>query len=182
MLYAAQSPLIAGAWLPTADATAAAGVRLQNPNLGAAKLTQALASPVNYFDLTFDAEAGKAYRLWIRARAQNDDYANDSVFVQFDRSVDASGSPVSRLGTTSAEAIVIENCSGCGLSGWGWQDNGYGLDVLGPVIRFAQSGTQRMRMQVREDGLGIDQVVLSAVRYLTVSPGALKNDATIIPK
>jgi hypothetical protein len=34
----------------------------------------------------------------------------------------------------------------------------------------------------REDGFSIDQVVLSADRYLNASPGALKNDTTILPK
>lgn len=182
VLYTAQAPLVSGAWNIALDANAAAGARLQNPNMGAAKITTALASPVSYFDLTFEADAGKPYRLWLRGKAQNDDYANDSVFVQFDRSVDAAGAPISRIGTTSAEAIVIEDCGGCGLSGWGWQDNGYGAGVLGPTIRFAQSGTQRLRIQVREDGIGIDQVVLSAVKYLNVSPGAVKNDTTILPR
>jgi hypothetical protein len=39
-----------------------------------------------------------------------------------------------------------------------------------------------MRVQVREDGLGIDQIVLSAAAYLTARPGATRNDATIVPK
>ena len=182
VLYAAQAPLIAGAWSVTLDPTAAAGARLQNPNLGAAKLTQALSSPANYFDLTFQADAGKPYRLWLRGRAENDDYANDSVFVQFDHSVDASGAAISRIGTTSAESVVIENCSGCGLNGWGWQDNAYGTGALGPTISFSQSGPQRLRIQVREDGIGLDQVVLSAVKYLAVAPGATKADTTILPR
>jgi hypothetical protein len=39
-----------------------------------------------------------------------------------------------------------------------------------------------MRIQVREDGVQIDQIVLSAGRYLTTPPGAVSNDATIVPK
>jgi hypothetical protein len=34
----------------------------------------------------------------------------------------------------------------------------------------------------REDGVSIDQVVLSPATYLTRAPGALKNDTTILPK
>jgi hypothetical protein len=34
----------------------------------------------------------------------------------------------------------------------------------------------------QEDGLGIDQIVLSSVEWLDRAPGALKNDATILPK
>ena len=182
VLYAAQAPLLAGAWSIIPDPSAASGARLQNPDAWAPKLTQPLAAPINYFDLTFEAESGKAYRLWIRGKAQNDYYGNDSLYVQFDRTVDAAGVPVSRIGTVSAETIVIEDCSGCALSGWGWQDSGYGVGALGPTIRFAQSGLQRMRIQVREDGVGIDQVVLSAVKYLSVSPGAPRDDTTIIRK
>ena len=47
---------------------------------------------------------------------------------------------------------------------------------------FAASGTQTIRIQVREDGLSLDQIVLSADRYLTVAPGATKNDVTILSK
>ena len=42
-----------------------------------------------------------------------------------------------------------------------WQDNGWGHGVLGPVIYFATTGTQRMRVQTREDGLSIDRIILS---------------------
>ena len=159
---------------------AAPGFRIRTP--GAPKLTQAPATAVNYFDLTFEADAGKPYRLWLRGKAQNDFYLNDSVFVQFDRSVDAAGAPIGRIGTTSAEVVVLEDCGGCALSGWGWQDNGYGPNTLGPTIRFAHSGLQRMRIMVREDGLAIDQVVLSAVKYLSVSPGAARNDTTVLAR
>ncbi|PYR18446.1 MAG: hypothetical protein DMF98_25675, partial [Acidobacteria bacterium] len=68
----------------------------------------------------------------------------------------------------------------CGIAGWGWQDNGWGVNVVGPAIYFAQSGPQTIRVQVKEDGFSIDEVVLSADRYATVSPGALKNDTTIL--
>ena len=115
VLHAAQAEKIAGSWVVTPDATAAGGARLQNPNLGAAKISTPLASPVSYFELTFPANAGVPYRLWLRGKAQNDDYANDSVFVQFDGSVDANGVPMARIGTTAAEGIVVENCGGCGL-------------------------------------------------------------------
>lgn len=153
---------------------------LQNPNAGAPKQATALANPADYFELTFNADAGKPYRLWIRSKALNDSYNNDSVFVQFDQSLDASGTAAWRIGTTSATSVILENCGGCGVQGWGWSDNGY--ETMGPVITFAQSGPQRLRIQVREDGLGIDQVVLSAVRYFTNAPGATKNDTTIVPR
>jgi hypothetical protein len=78
--------------------------------------------------------------------------------------------------------VNLEECSGCGLSGWGWEDNGWGRGVLGPQIFFAQTGRQRMRIQTREDGLSIDQVVLSSAQFLGSSPGAKKNDTTILTR
>jgi hypothetical protein len=162
------------------DATAANGSKVWHPNGGAPKLSTALDKPMNYFELSFDAKAGKPYRLWMRGKADDNNWANDSVFVQFDASVDASGTAMWRIGTTSAAEYNLEDCSGCGLSGWGWQDNGWGIDVLGPVVYFAADGAQTIRVQTREDGLAIDQVVLSPGAYLNSSPGSLKNDTTIL--
>jgi hypothetical protein len=172
----------AGRWRLEPDATAAEGKRVRHPDAGAAKITTAAAQPANYFEVTFDAAAGVPYRLWIRGKADNDRWANDSVFAQFDRSMNASGAAQFRIGTTGAAEVNLEDCSGCGLSGWGWQDNGWGVGVRGPLIYFAAGGAQRLRIQTREDGLSIDQIVLSPSRYLTASPGALKNDTTILPR
>jgi hypothetical protein len=171
-----------GGWNRVTDASAAGGARLQNPDRGVPKLLTAAAAPTAYFELSFQALAGVPYRLWIRGRAAANSYANDSAFVQFDHSVNASGTPVYRIGTADATAYVLEACSGCGVSGWGWEDNGYGTGVLGPMIYFATTGTHRVRIQVREDGLGIDQIVLSSGLYLTKPPGAAKADTTILPK
>ena len=116
----------------------------------------------------------------MRGRAEGDCWCNDSVFVQFSNAVDAGGAPVFRIGTTGATTVNLEDASGAGVSGWGWQDNGYGAGVLGPVLYFDTTGPQTIRIQVREDGFRFDQIVLSSQQYLTSSPGALKNDATIL--
>ena len=180
VLYASEASLRAGKWVVETDSTAAGGQRIRHPDAGAAKLSAPLASPANYFELTFTAEAGVPYRLWIRGKADRNYWGNDSVFVQFDGSVTKAGSAQFRIGSTDATTFNLEECSGCGLSGWGWEDNGWGQGVLGPQIYFAKTGTQRIRIQTREDGLSIDQIVLSPQRYLTSSPGALKNDTTIL--
>jgi len=182
VLYAADATAVAGTWSLVADATAAGGTRIWNPDKGAAKIVTALAAPANYFEMTFQAEAGVAYHLWLRGKADKDYWGNDSVMVQFTGSTDASGAAKARLGTTSAFDVNLEDCSGCGESGWGWQDNGYGVNLFGPDVYFAQSGAQTIRVQVKEDGFSIDQIVLSADKYRTASPGALKNDATIVPR
>ena len=182
VLYAGDAPVLNGTWAEYSDTSAAGGVRVGQPDAGAAKIGTALASPTHYFDMTFSAEAGRAYRLWLRGKAQTNSYNNDSVHVQFSQSVDANGAATYRIGTTSSTVVVLEDCSGCGLSGWGWQDNGYGAGVLGPLVYFATTGTHTVRVQAREDGLSIDQMVLSPERYLTAAPGTLKNDTTILPK
>src|ERR1041384_350376 len=181
VLYAKDAPVKSG-WNVVADSTAAGGARLANPDLGAPKLSTPLASPNNYFEMTFSAQAGTAYRLWLRGKAQGDSPYNDSVFVQFSGSTDSGGTAVYRIGTTSATTINLEDDLGVGLSGWGWQDNGWGVNVMGPLIYFANSGSQTIRVQVREDGLSIDQIVVSPQTYLNTSPGALKNDTTILPQ
>ena len=178
VLHAAAARVQGTRWMPIEDSSAASGVRLATANAG---VKHALSTePAEYFELTFLADAGVPYRLWIRGRAERNHWSNDSVFVQFDDSTTAAATPMFRIGTTSAAVVTIEDCSGCGLSSWGWNDNGYGAGVLGPEIYFAASGEHRLRVQAREDGLSIDQIVLSPNRYLSVSPGGTKNDGTIL--
>jgi hypothetical protein len=182
VLYASDAVRIVGTWRLVSDASAAGGSRVWNPNAGAPKVTSASATPASFVELTFTAQAARAYRLWIRGRAEANSYDNDSAFVQFSDSVTSAGAAAYRIGTASATAYVLEDCSGCGVSGWGWQDNGYGTGVLGPLIYFATTGSHTVRVQTREDGLSFDQLVLSPATYLSAAPGGTKNDATIVPK
>ena len=182
VLYAAEAPTVAGTWRVTSDSTAAGGRSLRQSDAGAAKITTASANPGNYFQMTFSAEADVPYRLWIRMKADSNHWSNDSVFVQFSGSVNASGSANYRLGTTSAAAVSLEECNECGLSGWGWQDSGWGVNVLGPLIYFSSTGTQTIRIQQREDGVAIDQIVLSPGTYFNAAPGPVKNDTTKLSK
>lgn len=182
VLHAAQATARSGAWQLVADSTAAGGQRAWNPNIGNPKVVTALASPSNYIEFTFNAEAGRPYRLWIRGKADGDLWSNDSVHVQFSGSVDAGRAAVYRIGTTTSTEYNLESCRGCGLSGWGWEDNGWGAGVAGEPIYFAVTGTQRIRIQTREDGLSFDQVVLSSGTYLNAAPGPTKNDTTILQR
>src|SRR4051812_38942534 len=159
VLRAAAAPVKAGAWTVASDAAASGSAALLLPDAGAAKIASAAATPRDYFDSSFQVRAGVPYRLWFRARAQADSWSNDSAFVQFSGSVTSTGSPVYRIGTADATVVSLEQCSGCGVSGWGWSDNGYGGD--GPVIYFAADGPQTVRVQGREDGLLVDEIVLS---------------------
>jgi hypothetical protein len=179
--YPATAATAHGNWRMVADTSAAGGSRIEQPDAGAARVAAPLASPANYFELTFTAVANKPYRLWLRGRAHADSYSNDSVYVQFSGSVTSAGAPIHRMQTNDAVPVVLEDCSGCGVAGWGWQDNAYGVGVLGPVLYFT-AGSQTIRIQGREDGISIDQIVLSPDIYLNASPGATKRDATILPE
>jgi len=180
VLYASDANMVKGTWSIVPDATAAGGSRMWNPNKSAGKIDQPLASPANYFEIPFQAEAGVAYHLWLRGKADRNKRVNDAVMVQFSGSVDEAGTPNYRIGTTSATDVNLADCNGCHLSGWGWQDNGWGVNVMGPNIYFEQSGAQTIRVQVKQDGFSIDQIVLSAEKFLSVAPGALKNDTTLV--
>ena len=181
VLHASEAHARVGAWTVEGDPTAAGGRRLRHANAGAPKLNAPLAVPANYFELSFYALAGEPYRLWLRGRADANHWANDSVYVQFDEAVAESGTSLFRIGTTSATTLVLEDATNAVLDGWGWQDNGYGPGVLGPAVRFARTGMHTLRVQTREDGLAIDQLVLSAGRYLFVPPGPPRRDATLLP-
>ena len=178
VLWASKAPTMVGNWAKTPDATAAGGARMWNPNGGLAKPSAAAASPADYFELTFTAAANVAYKLWIRGSAERNSYHNDSVFVQFSDSVTSAGAAQYRIGSTSGAIVTIEERANAGLSGWGWADQSYG--GTGAPIYFATSGTHTIRIQRREDGVSIDQIVLSREKYLTTAPGFTKNDATIL--
>jgi hypothetical protein len=166
-------------WRKVSDSSAAAGATLENPDAGAGKITTASANPASHIEATFRAAAGVPYRLWLRMRAENDYYGNDSVFVQFSGTVTSGGSATSRIGTSGALAVVLEEGSGAGVSGWGWADASYG--GIAPPIYFNNDGDQTIRIQQREDGVRIDQVVISAAEHYAGAPGAPLSDGTIVP-
>jgi hypothetical protein len=172
VLTAAQATRIAGDYQWRADATAAGGTALWNPNRAAPTIRTALSSPATFAEFTFAVDAGTPYYVWLRGRAEWNDPANDSVHVQFTNVAEA------LIGTTSSLAIVLEEGALAGLDGWGWQDRGYGAGVVGAPIVFSTGGTQTLRLQPREDGFLIDQIVISPSR--TSAPGATKRDTTIL--
>jgi hypothetical protein len=169
-----------GSWQTLADASAAGGSAKWNPNASTPKIVPALASPANYFEATFPASSGTAYHLWVRMRAEGNSLGNDSVHAQFSDSVDAGGFATRRIGTTSSAEVVLQNGDGDTADhNWGWADNGW--NALGAHIYFATTGTHTLRIQQREDGAIVDQIVLSPDTYVTSPPGPRDNDTTILP-
>jgi hypothetical protein len=172
------STIVGSAWVRASVSGAAGGVAIQNPDKGAAKLGSAAAAPASYVDVRFYAAAGVPYHMWFRMRAQADSYQNDSMFVQFSGAVTSQGTAVNRIGTSAAAIVVLEEGTGAGLSGWGWNDDAYG--TLAAPVYFATSGVQTMRIQQREDGIIWDQLVLSAGTYFSTRPGLTRSDSTVV--
>jgi hypothetical protein len=184
VLHMAEVPTaqITGNWQVLADSTAAGGSALWNPNTGAAKVAPALASPANYFEAWFDAKPGTPYHVWVRMKAESNSLSNDSVHIQFGDSLAMNGSPFAQLDSTSSMEFVLQNGSnGPADHGWGWTENGWGS--FGANIQFATAGPHRLRVQQREDGAILDQIVISPDTYLnaTPPPGSRQDDTTILP-
>ena len=179
VIYASDIQTVRGNWTRHADAGAAGGGYLGSADLGWSTTTAPLASPADYLEVSFDAPGGTPYHLWLRLRATANNKYNDSVWVQYSDAVH-NGAPAFAIGSTSALLVNLENCSGCGHSGWGWKDGAYWL-TQAATVRFAAAGSHTIRVQVREDGVQIDQIVLSPATYLTAAPGATTNDTTIAP-
>ena len=183
VVYSDMYPNVVGTkWAIVNDGTAAAGLALHDRNDAAPKVTSPAASPASYVDVEFVADPTQTYKLWVRLRADGNSWANDSVGLQFRGAIDASGRSY-EPGSTSGVEVNLEECSGCGVSGWGWRDEAWGArGAIGTLtLRFPKGGAQHVRFQTREDGVYVDQVVLSAEKYLTTRPGSVKNDATILP-
>lgn len=163
-----------GAFTVVSDAAASNGTAVSLPNARRPKVLTAVAQPADYLELTFTAAAATPYHLWVRLRAAGNTFENDSIHVQFTNVAAAA------IGSTSSYVVNLEEAGGAGVSGYGWQDNGYGAGVLGRDVVFAAGGTQVIRIQNREDGFVIDEVVLSSTTYLDTAPGSPKNDTTML--
>lgn len=181
VLYASEAAVVKGNWRATSSTGAAGGASMASSDLGWASLDAPLAAPANYFETTFDAPAATTYRVWLRLRAVGNSKWNDAVWVQFSDSVLTSGSAAYRIGTSAGLMVNLERCSGCGVASWGWQNGAWWLSQA-TTVRFATTGAHTIRVQVREDGVEIDQIVLSPVTYMSAAPGQPLNDTVIVPK
>jgi hypothetical protein len=183
VIYASDVTTRVGGWTPVNDSTAAGGMLLRHADGGYSNTSSPLAAPQHYFEAQFQAAANTRYRVWVRMRAQDDSKWNDSVFVQFSDSVNGSGTPIYRIGTTSGITENLWTCGdgSCRTFNWGWSRHAYWLADTGEV-RFQNSGTHTVRIQTREDGVDVDQIVISPVTYLSNAPGPVSNDTTIVPK
>ena len=181
VLYASDVTRIQGNWAFTANSSGAGGQMLASADRGWSTVSNALAAPADYVEFTFSAPSYAPYHVWVRLRASSNSKYNDSVWVQFSDALDLNQNAVYPIGSTSGLPLNLENCSRCGVLGWGWQDKAYWLQQAN-VVQFGAGTTHTIRLQTREDGVQFDQVVLSPATYLNSSPGSVTNDTTIVAK
>ena len=179
--YAADATALSGHWSRAADASAAGGQLMTSADSGWSSTAAPVASPTHYFDLALTADANTAYHVWVRLRASGNSKWNDSAWLQFADAVAADGSALYRTGSSSGLLLNLEPCGGCGTSGWGWVDGAYWLSQPA-IVRFASSGPHTLRVQTREDGVQVDQIVLSPATWMSRAPGAPSNDNTLLPR
>jgi endonuclease/exonuclease/phosphatase family metal-dependent hydrolase len=170
-------------WVKLGSASAASGAMIKSYNLsGTASATvAAAANPADYFEMTFQPKTGKDYRVWIRGSAEGNNWWNDSVSVQFSNAT-IGGNPAYPIGGTAAANYTLQDCAGAPLSGWGWQQvDSFGScgQAAGPVLRFTGT-TAKIRVQIRQDGLAIDQIVIADAS--SAAPGSVTNDNRIYAK
>jgi hypothetical protein len=117
----------------------------------------------------------------VRLRGGGDSKWNDSLWLQFSDARNAAGAAVWQTGSTSALLVNLEACSNCGVADWGWSGGAWWTGDQ-PFVKFTSSSERRVRVQIREDGVEVDQIVLSPVTYFDRAPGSAANDGTIVPK
>lgn len=181
VLHSADVTAVSGNWAQVQSASGADVTKLQSVDRGWSTTEVPLASPRDYFEVSFSAPAAARYHVWVRLRATGESKFNDSVWVQFSDALDRQGRRVYAIGSTGALMVNLATCSSCALAGWGWQDGAYWLRQES-IVQFESSGTHRIRVQTREDGGQVDQIVLSPVTYMAAAPGPVIADNTILPR
>jgi hypothetical protein len=118
-----------------------------------------------HFTFSISVKGGIPYRCWVHLKvgeAKGRSTAN-VVWVQFSNSVDQANQEVFRPGTDS-----YLTAQGPTELGWTW----VGCDATGSdsLVYFLSNGEATVRIQAGAEGVGFDQFVLSAAKFLSASP------------
>ena len=143
VLYSSDVTAASGNFAAAGSASGAGGQKMSSTDYGWSTTNNPLPYPNDYFEATFTAPAYTKYHVWLRLHSQNDSKWNESVWVQFSDALDASLNSIYQINSYNGLAVNLENCSGCGVSGWGWQDGAYWLSQNN-VVQFPSSGTHRI--------------------------------------
>ncbi|CAN5864157.1 hypothetical protein BH24ACI4_BH24ACI4_08070 [soil metagenome] len=177
VLYSTDASTVRGNWGRVESSSAAGGSKMTSSDYGWSSTDAPYGDPGDYFEATFQAEAWTGYRVWVRMRAAGDSKWNDSVWLQFSDAVNSDGGAVYGIGTGSGLLVNLETCNDCGVGGWGWSGGAWWV-TQPTTIQFTSSGSKTVRVQTREDGVEIDQIVLSASSYRYSAPGSPTWDST----
>jgi len=177
VLYSTDASTVRGNWGRVESSSAAGGHKMTSSDYGWSSTDAPHGDPGDYFEATFQAEAWTGYRVWVRMRAAGDSKWNDSVWLQFSDAVNSDGGAVYGIGSGSGLLVNLETCSGCGVGGWGWSGGAWWV-TQPTTIQFTSGGSKTVRVQTREDGVEIDQIVLSASSYRHSAPGSPTWDST----
>jgi hypothetical protein len=181
VLYASNVGTTAGNWSRVGSWSGAEGEKMQSVDRGWSTTDWPLPAPADYFEAQFTPEAHRPYRVWLRLRAGGDSKFNDSVWVQFSGAVDLNGAPAWQIGSGAALLVNLEACADCGVTDWGWHNGAWWLEQS-TVVQFPSTDRQTVRIQTREDGVEVDQIILSPATYFHAAPGGRRSDTTIVPK
>ena len=165
-------------WSKVSDATAAGNTRVASADRAGPTVNTPLAAPVDYFEASFNAPAGATGSP--QAARAGDPKLNESVWVQLsgchqcrwiprlaDRHRPGPDCQPGRLRQLRRVRL--------GLAGiaWCWENR---------PSRNLGRRPHTIRVQTREDGVSIDQIVLSPQRFVNSAPGLPTGDNTIVPK
>src|SRR5207249_4564884 len=107
-------------WSATTDSSSPNGTKLATPYTGWSTPNAPLASPTDYFDVSFTATANTPYTIWVRLQATNNCNCSDSVWVQFS-DAQSNGSTIYPIGSTSGLLVKLATDStGSSDIAWGW--------------------------------------------------------------
>jgi hypothetical protein len=128
-------------------------------------IANALATPTDYVDVSFNAVANTPYTFWLRTQSTNNSKSSDSVWVQFSDG-QANGSTAYAINTTSGLLVNLATDS-TGASDQNWGDGstrllagaGRDSDVSNNRAAYAQDATTRVRCRVRSDRAEPDNVL-----------------------
>jgi type II secretory pathway pseudopilin PulG len=179
VLWASDACSIHGNFRKVVDATAAGGFRIEdmpdkNLRSGGHFGNEADSAPVNYFDAAFSAASNKIYHFWGRFKIINTVGwdTSDSIYTQFSDSLSTASNPpagraINRIGDSEG---LVPSCDGNPIGTWCWDDLWTEIANEGERMTFQDTGLHTIRIQRREDGYAIDQLVLSSNTYLNSAP------------
>ncbi|HEY3312595.1 MAG TPA: hypothetical protein VGK00_13220 [Anaerolineales bacterium] len=115
--------------------------------------------------LTFHARNGTPYRCWIHMKvgAPKGKSQANVIWVQFSGAVDGSNNPTLQPGSAS-----YLTARGPQKEGWTWV--GCNLDGTNNLVTFQPGGEVTVRLQAGMEGVGFDQLVLSAANFINEPP------------